>query len=206
MTSLPSLISRKDHITNEILATGEFYEADLLRYLRQRAHHGTCIDIGAYCGTHSVAFSLAMPSTCVVAIESNPQAVEFLRTNAKLSPKITVVHAAIHDQWDGADIVPGPSHNSGMTQVREGKLIACHSLDALSIEGASVLKIDVEGLELPVLRSAHKVLSQRSLRDVVVEVSDATEIRVMQWLAEYGFEQGRCFNSTPTYIYTRKPL
>jgi FkbM family methyltransferase len=122
-------------------------------------------DVGAHVGFYSLMASRRVGRAGrVVAFEPNPRNIAYLRRHVTLNaaPNIEIVEAAVSSRsgWVGFE-APG---DSSMGQVRDDTdpWVPSVSLDAWSAEHAvfpAVVKIDVEGHELPVLQGATELLS-----------------------------------------------
>ena len=119
-------------------------------------------DIGANIGVHTMAFS--KHSTFVCSWEANPQNFKLLRMNTqgKLAPNVKVHNVAISngkkDTIQIQDFDQSKSSNKGELSIVEkgGVEISARSIDSymMNYPLPSLIKIDVEGHELEVLKGA----------------------------------------------------
>lgn len=154
----------------------------LRRILRPR---DTFIDLGAHIGYHSYfAAGLVGASGRVFSFEADPSNFLRLRKNLKHFPQASAEQCAI---WSGEENLvftrsesPKESGWGALARVRSApnrEQIEVHgvSLDAWSertrLEAIRVIKIDVEGAELAVLRGAQGVL-ERMRPVLVLEMSE----------------------------------
>ena len=145
---------------------GEYQQKEinlLSNLLKQDDNTDTVVwEVGANIGTHAMAFSKVAKQ--VVCWEANPQhfAVLKLNTKGKLAPNVHCINKAIGapdvetitvEQFD--DTVPG---NYGAARVggKTGTVIECRTLDSylMELSPPSLVKIDVEGHEVDVLKGA----------------------------------------------------
>ncbi len=178
-----------------------FYESEVLDALRSRLHAGSvCWDIGANFGLHATTLARLVPGAVVVAFEPNPtEHARLLRHRAWNAPHFTVCSIALSDS---AGILPlhlGPVGNSGMTTLAPWSqvsysgsvLVATAAGDDLVARGTipapTVIKIDVEGHELAVLRGLAASLASPRCEFIVFEdhVDDQTPVK--QFLRAAGF-------------------
>jgi len=159
------------------------YEASVLRAVERFVAAGSyCFDVGANVGAVTLALARQVgPSGRVLAVEPGPPYVARLRRNLQANPHLAnrvVILPVGLSQTEGTLLWrPDPLHpfNAGLSQVHStavpGELpVAVTTLDTvLAQQGwkqVDFIKIDVEGMELEVLRGARKTLE--SLRPVVL--------------------------------------
>ena len=146
----------------------------LLRFLRPNAD---VVDVGAFVGTHTIAFAAQAVDGCTVhACEAHPDYVQILEANLKANGfKSVKVHpVALSDHRGHVVLQAGPvssQTNFGGARfgddVGQGETLSVPAvrLDRLTLGSCSLVKIDAEGMELRVLRGAEETL--RSHRPVV---------------------------------------
>jgi len=112
------------------------------------------VDIGAYIG----AFSLfaACRVTRVIAIEPNPEAFSILKENIRLNNlAIEAINVAVSDQCEVLNLYFQREGNLGgstfMHTGAESVAVVCKPLASL-VDRCDVIKLDVEGMELKVLK------------------------------------------------------
>lgn len=201
----------RDHIGKQLQAGG--YERDLLRAVRDLAFddlgvNSVVLDVGAHVGnfatfvTHNLP-DAAAPHTRVLAFEPNPDSFKYLEHNAQRYG-FEAFNFAVTDAYPSCSIEPGPEGNSGMAKITEGGDIACVFLDDMVDAGEDVviLKVDVEGHELAVLRTARLILST-SKPLVICEAHNKEKFDELDsYLADFGYKwTGKRYCATPTYIW-----
>lgn len=168
----------------ELAQHGE-YDRWLAAYLRRRLPDaGTFVDVGAHFGTFSIlGASIVGKDGTVVAYEPNPSALDFLRRNIYLNyaSQVIVAPVAAWSERTNLELIV-PKGYTGSTHVNlardevwgieettlenvAGEPLSdrCHGLTI------DVLKIDVEGAELHVLRGAQSLIDDGRVRNIVVE-------------------------------------
>lgn len=172
--------SDDDYIYRQIRHTGGFYETDLLEYIAsirpfifRNGLENIVVDIGANIGNHSV-FLGAFVADHLIAIEPNPDVLPCLRRNLTQNLSgYTLLECAV-GETEGLGTVCVPEHmsgNIGAAKVQAGSAgsIRISTLDSIlsawkgkaaASPCVALIKIDVEGMELQVLKGSEKTLRQ----------------------------------------------
>jgi len=191
----------EDHIQRHLL-TGTPYEYGMLRHMTARAD-GLVVDVGANIGNHSLY--LASMGVEVVGFEPDPVLASCAALSARLNdfPHMEVLNEALGSERTTARLVAYEEGNSGMTSLKVGRgTIPVSPLDDFKM-APSIIKIDVEGMELKVLHGARETIAlHRPL--LYVEAHDGEYAELAQWMADHGYERRSRFNATPTYYYAPK--
>ena len=152
---------------------GEWAENEI-RFMKMFVPEGgTAVDVGAYIGTHTLAFADAVgPNGHVVSIEAQQKSFELLQANI-ISNGLTNVHvenAIAGDQIETRDVVqidPNTAESFGSTTaVATGDLVdrsvkvRTITIDSLQLSRCDILRIDVEGMEADVLKGALETLNR----------------------------------------------
>lgn len=207
LDGLDLLVWANEYIGRRILMTGSF-EADDLARLRLLVKAGdTCIDVGANIGLYSLFLGRIVGSAGrIVAVEPVKRNALLTALNCELNDfsHVSVVQAPLSDV-SGKSLIPTvPEGDSAYTYFREDSsgLQAPSSLtldevcDAQRLGSVSLIKIDVEGAELMVLRGAERLLaSERKPHTIMLEVVDNylqrfgdSTAALCSWLAERGYQ------------------
>jgi FkbM family methyltransferase len=162
----------RDVLGTEFLIHGSFESAEIA-LLKTLTRPGTCVfDVGANVGCLTVPIARSNPMAEVFAIEPLPANVQRLRAHLALNglENVRVVEAAASGVEGTISFSPSADPALGTTSERHANdgvfAVRSTTIDALwASAGArevSVMKIDVEGAELAVLRGARSVLRQCS--------------------------------------------
>lgn len=190
-----------EFIQRKILQTNTFYEDDLLKKLRKMQtfdESGSYFDVGANIGNHTVYFSKIMGSKHVTSFEPQDVAHGILSRNIRindLNDDVTVMKSLVGSQ-DGSGELKHHfgTRNLGATSFQEAEegAVPMTSLDAYcakhSINDLEFIKIDVEGMQVPVFEGAKTILGDLKptiwveLRDFKGEFEETEEI-----LSQYGY-------------------
>lgn len=126
------------------------------------------LDVGACHGLFALAFAQGRPETEAVAVDPSPLAWEVLEANVRKNPgaRVTPVRAALGEapgtlamrySWHHLEADPEAAGSPGTVEV------PLRTVDALCAElgfHPDVVKVDVEGYELAVLRGALRTLRE----------------------------------------------
>lgn len=199
-----------DHIARIIRQTGTFYEAEMLNDLQSRLFFpSVAADIGAHVGNHTI-FLAGVLGLTTYAFEPNPTNFSLLRSNLAanaLQDRCLVHNVALGARRSQGTIERVSNANSGMSRVRAapGGSVEILSLDSAFARLArlDVLKVDVEGGEIDVLRGAADTF--RRLRPVAyLEVTPENFGQASELLSSYGYLCWKRFNATATFLFLPK--
>ena len=187
-----------DHIQKHLLG-GTPYEHTMLQDMAARCK-GVVVDVGANIGNHAVY--MAMKGFPVFAFEPDQTLADCIVESAKLNGlnHLHVAAAALGSEPGFGRLVAAPEGNVGAQSVNvKGGDIPILTLDDFDIP-ASVLKVDVEGMEMKVLHGARETI--RKYRPLLyVEAHKKDYKRLAQWAKKNRYVRKARFNSSPTYLY-----
>jgi FkbM family methyltransferase len=153
----------------------------------------TVLDIGAHHGYYSLLASRRVgPSGLVLAIEPSPRERKRLRLHVRINrcKNVQIESRALGESKGTAELYVVRGTETGCNSLREPNVaqdtervtVSVECLDRVlqdhGIERVDFVKLDVEGAELSVLRSAQQLLSRRPRPVLLVEVQD---IRTQPW-------------------------
>jgi FkbM family methyltransferase len=158
-----------------------------LRHLRRLAEPGGCaVDVGANVGLY--AYAMARSHEELHAFEPKPAVTSALQ--AWRNPRVHVHPVALASERATATLripIQGGLSLNGWASLGPGRLpsataykeiqVATEPLDEFGLRDVRLIKIDVEGGEVEVLRGAAKTI-ERSRPVMVVEVDDANQAAV----------------------------
>ncbi|MBJ7354146.1 MAG: FkbM family methyltransferase [Thermoleophilaceae bacterium] len=179
----------------------------------------TVLDVGGHHGQFTLFALERFPRAKVITFEPQAEGVEKIRSAIAGDPRVTIQNYALSDSVGTAELhISKRSDSSSLLSIGEGQTtaypgteeatteeIALQTLDNLvaePLEGPVLLKIDVQGAELSVLRGAEKTL--QSIDSIFVECSfvelyegQALANEVIEFLAARGFRIAGVFG--PAY-------
>jgi FkbM family methyltransferase len=175
---------------------GRFYEWQELSIIaRHFPAGGTFCDIGANVGNHTVYAGLFLSPARIVVFEPNPVAIRVLELNILLNGLERMVDSGHLGIGLGAALghasmttpernlggnTLDPDNPDGATEIRTGD--AC--LAGMSVD---FLKIDVEGMEVPVLEGLAETIG-RCRPAIFIEVLDERADALSAWCEANGYE------------------
>jgi FkbM family methyltransferase len=167
-----------------VTTSGE--QAALAEIRRQSGDARIIFDIGANIGVWSALAHEAFPTATIHAFEPDPKTCEELQVNTSSS---VITHCAAMSDDVGVKTLHSVPEMSWLSSLdvqdlsrmhvtqTESRQVQCTTVDefcaAEGIDTVDLLKIDVEGHELSVLRGAHSMLSNGRVAFVQFEMSPA---------------------------------
>ena len=181
------LVDSLDWIGKSIYYYGE-YEAGTLLVFKDFLHAGDVfLDVGAYIGFHTcVVAKFVGESGFAYAIEPNPEIYKILLTNIRINKltNISPLKIALGAEESEARIYDYDRANRGSASLirpqgineESGKLVRVATIDRLieneQLRVPNLIKIDVEGFELEVLKGAKILLEGSQAPMLCVEYSN----------------------------------
>ncbi|WP_054008237.1 FkbM family methyltransferase [Cypionkella psychrotolerans] len=199
-----TVADRKDRIQARHVK-GRFYEPEELKLIAQYfPRGGVFCDAGANIGNHSIYALKLLGASVSIPFEPNPAAYELFLSNMILNGVLDRVNLStlgygLSDRSDAPSMsLEAREKNLGATRLvasDEGQ-ISMASGDAL-LDGARIdfLKVDVEGMELEVLRGFEQSIAA-SRPPIFLEVDHKNSDALMAWAAGQGYGvlvEGRSF-------------
>lgn len=193
-------LDTSDFLQREIYIHRDF-EPAIRSAIQKRLKPGDAfLDVGANVGFFSLCASKAVgPGGSVYAFEPAPKTYKSLCRNLELNglANVTALPLALSDSAGQSKLFMDAKNNSGASSLRQSP----HSGDAVDVEldrydhfsgkkglpVPALVKIDVEGAEVKVLRGMQALLSRPDRPTVILEVSELS-LRQMESSKEELFE------------------
>jgi len=166
-----------------------FHEPKVKEFLSSRFKiGGVFVDIGANVGAYSLrAIKSGMRA---ISFEPNPENVRLLKRNAELNDlSVDVRECAL----GAAESTVNLSQNGATSRVNDeikGVMVPVKTLDSFQIPEVDLIKVDVEGYELEVLRGARQTLA-RTRPPLMIEmhhwIGAEAEAEIFNILHEAGY-------------------
>jgi FkbM family methyltransferase len=196
-----NIIDTDSVISGSLRLYGEWaqHEIDLLAYFIRPG--SVVVDAGAFIGTHTRAFSALVGATGkVLAFEPRQVAFAILFENAKLAPdnNICVINSAlgatqnsvmVQNQRIDTKVNYGASKLEALkNQEDAGEKVTIATLDVYTLERLDFLKIDVEGMELDVLKGSKETIKR--CRPIIFAECNSLEASapIIEWCREENYQ------------------
>lgn len=185
------VIDENDHLQQHHMF-GKWYEEEELKLMAGHFDGGTFVDIGANVGNHTLYAALVMNAAKVISFEPNPPAFKACQYSIllnQLAERVAVHNVGVSDVDEQAQIRWSGERNLGATQLETGAgaLVLKQGDDLLASEQPSLIKIDVEALEMKVLNGLKETIA-RCRPILFVEVDHTNEQPFRAFLDAAGYE------------------
>ena len=204
------IILNHDYVSSDILIDG-YYEikelTTLCEWLKTKKKISCVIDVGAYLGNHSVFFSNYFKT--VYSFEPNTFSFKLLKLNTINQQNIKIYNFGLSDKNQIKNFYSYES-NYGGSSVKKNKKIKFTKIkakflkfDDLKIKKkADLIKIDVEGHELNVLKGLKKIINQNNCI-LQIEIFKNFEI-TNKFLLDNKFNKENTDVYNSNYFYSKK--
>lgn len=201
---------RNDHIQKIINFTKNFYEIGMLEDIEMRLGQGKIIvDVGANIGNHTIYFSKICKAKKVYSFEPQENIFRILMKNIQINGLHNNVvaynmglgkehfHAAIN-------VIDKDNYGSSKIDTTVKGTIEINTLDDMlfnKVDRVDLIKIDVEGMEIDVLKGANKILGNYKPIIYIEAGTDEEFSNVSNYLSNFNYKPIYRFNATPTYLF-----
>ncbi|MCV3482717.1 FkbM family methyltransferase [Campylobacter sp. CNRCH_2014_0184h] len=191
-------------IYNELIP----YEYEMLQGILERAKKDTIIvDIGSNIGNHSLY--LAAHGFDIYAFEANQELCDIFKMSIELNgfKKIKLHEFGLSDKKETAILDNlNPENLGGQSlKIKDSGNIVLYPLDDIKFEkDISVLKIDVEGMEVKVLNGAINTIKKHRPFLYIEAISNVEFRKINVILEKLDYVYWNTFNATPTHLYYPK--
>jgi len=187
------MLTHDDFIGKQIAIAG-YYEKVMLNFIKDLGIKGTYIDAGANIGNHSLYFAKEC-KVKVVAFEPDPDNYKLLYENIK-EHNVEAFNIGLGSRQSRMGIEKHYD-NMGMNRLITGDEVDVLKLDTFELDNVGLIKIDVEGMEVDVLRGAKKTIEKYKPALFI----ETNEPRKLLKLLPIGYNFVQRFNATPTYYF-----
>ena len=185
----------------------QFYERQMLEYIREHYRGGTFIDGGACIGNHALFFARFCAEQ-VIAVEPVERNMAHLVTNVALSglgDKVVTVEAALGEMAGRGAMNNSGQHHGGweLTDGDEVEITTLNEVGKLATYPIALIKLDIEGEELGALKGGVDLLHAYS-PDIIVEAKTKPEvIGITAFLARLGYARVSFPVKRYNYLFAR---
>lgn len=163
---------KKDHISH-LMLQGIFYETHtLLQFYDDLPSKGAIFDIGAMIGNHQIMFNQLYPNREIIGFEASPFNYYHLHKNT-INYQNTLNFCLGLGEEDKIEQITHFYENMGGSGIRDVSNLRHKEEDIIPIiikpldnfnfdQPVSLVKIDVEGYEMSVIKGAHKTFEKYS--------------------------------------------
>lgn len=195
-----------DYIQGNIASNCVPYEYDMLLSMLDFLKPGdTVLDVGANIGNHTI-FLASIAKVNVVAFEPNVHLASAIQKSIEinaLGSQVTVKQVGLGKEESVGSFNETIPDNLGAQSISIGDgNLQITTLDSMSFNAPiSLIKIDVEGMELDVLKGAKKTLI-KDKPALYIEASTIEEfLTIESFLTKLGYVVLDSFNATPTHLF-----
>jgi FkbM family methyltransferase len=185
-------------VSRNLLISGQFQEYDALVLCdKLLPKNPVIVDIGANIGNHTIYWATQTHAKKIFSFEPMDVPAGILEKNIKLNgvEHIVQLHRiALSDDDENLSVKLYKPNDLGKTQLRKGVgSVPAKKLDSidLDVDHVDLVKIDVEGFELQVLRGAAKTFQKLRPTYVYVEIwgkeSNPQRDEVFKLMKDYGY-------------------
>jgi FkbM family methyltransferase len=176
-------------------------------FLRVKPQHGDVVlDVGAHIGTYTLRYSRLVGSEgAVIAFEPEPSNRRILRWNIRLNhaQNVTVRSEALGDFHGKGRLklsaftgVHSFTRTSDEIHQTGEILVPIITLDELNLDRVNLVKIDVEGYELEVLKGGEKMIKHfRPTMQIEVHQPHGQNCETCNWLKSLGFSPTKTYDA-----------
>ena len=158
------LIYKNEFISDQIIKYKKFYEQHSFEHFNSYIPFiGTFLDIGANIGNHALMFNYFRPKVNIECFEPHFLNYQVLKHNTKLFKNINTFNAALNQTVGLTSISVEPLEKNNMGNIvidPNGDKVIQVSIDSLNISDVSFIKVDVEGLEIQVLKGSESTINK----------------------------------------------
>ena len=188
------------------LLRGKPWEPYMIRELRKFLEPGdTALDIGAHIGSLAIPMAhIVGPTGTVYAFEPQKKIYRELALNVKLNEITNIVplRFALSSETAIIEMDPVTTHDGRVQIGRGGDRVEARTIDSFGFPQVALIKIDVEGHELGVLRGAQKTIATHH-PVILAEIRQENYEVIASILKHHGYSFRRV--SYHDYVATYEP-
>lgn len=201
-----------EYIQSLIYTKCMFYEIETLEKLKEfHLDNKVIIDVGANIGNHSLYFARIINSLKVYSFDPNKKLAEIFNKNMKINNvenKVELRNIGISSEkgYGNLEIIEEDNWGANKVSISEKGEFEIGILDELFETFESeigLIKIDVEGMELEVIKGAKNII-EKFKPILCIEILDEEHYKqINNILAKFNYKEVNCDNCG-TYIFSAK--
>jgi FkbM family methyltransferase len=201
----------EDYIQRAIMFNKNYYELQMLEFIQNttKKKNLVIVDAGANIGNHTIFFSKFLDAKRVYAFEPQKYVFEILSKNIKLNNlenKVKLYNIGLGEKRSKGSLIVVDENNLGRSKLNlnsEGEIEVIPLDDILfnKEDKVDLIKIDVEGMELDVLKGAKKILSEYHPDLYIEAITESQFLSISQYLSNYNYIAQKRFNRDPTFLF-----
>lgn len=187
-------------LVKQTLLQGRPWEPHVLEHLARHVRSGsTALDVGAHIGSITVPMArLVGPAGRVYAFEPQRRIYRELVHNLRLNELAQAVplRYAVGAESAIIEMDPVTAHDGRVAVGKGGDRAELRTLDSFGFTDVSLIKIDVEGFELEVLRGAEALIErERPILILEIREEDAARDAAFRKLGELGYDHRQIWDA-----------
>jgi len=139
------------------------------------------LDVGACCGAFALPVVNATPASRVICVEPSSWSWPYLEANVKGIEGLTIIKSAASDKEEMLTLSMPPTDKAARIGVESvygtggfAQTVPAYPLDDIVNEPIDLIKIDVEGHEIPVINGARRLIAEYH-PDLLVEIKEVRQ-------------------------------
>nr|WP_173645079.1 FkbM family methyltransferase [Saccharolobus solfataricus] len=163
------------------------------------------VDVGAYIGSYTIRAGIRGAN--VIAFEPNPVSFKILELNVKeneIESKVKLFNNAVWSRSGKIELFANNDMTSAYNNKGNKIVVNAIALDSLNLKRVNLLKVDVEGAELEVLKGAMNTLDVTD--KILIEVRKEFERNIDDLLRSKGFKLSKVdttYDSIGNFLYEK---
>jgi FkbM family methyltransferase len=168
--------------TYVLLEQGDWFEDEIALFRDMIRPGDRILDLGANVGVYSISAARRTGSNGrIISVEPCRETFTLLSRSAAAFNNMTAIHAAVGEKSGRGYLEPGNQPELNRLQMSEesGEVVDVISVDELAekegVDRFDLIKIDVEGYEIPTIRGATKIIAE-SDPIILYEIKDGAKM------------------------------
>ncbi len=192
---------------NDLHIISPHYEFEGMEIFKDLLKHSQVVfDVGSHIGKYSIMSAKLNPGAEVYAFEASKDNFEILSKNKKVNQlkNLYVMNKALSDKVGKEKFYV--SQTGLMTKESDQfRFVETETIDNFlqknKIEQIDLIKIDVDGNELKILKGAKKSLAKGKIKNIIIEIDGKNESHIRSLFSKLGYSVKQILNNN--YLVTK---